>query len=130
MHAATADDRIQACENMGPKERARRKRHGVAFTVVSVLVAGALLKSDAQWPARLTLALPVMLAAMGFLQARARTCVAFVAGNIKVMGDSRGDRVRVTDENERAAFKQKARMLVAQGAAVTAVVVALFLLVP
>lgn len=123
-------EQVYRCENIGPKERAKRNRIGVVFSAVTLLVAGMLLETHAPFLVRLTIALPAMVAAMGFLQARARTCVAFAAANIKVMGDSRRDKVDVTSEAERAAFRQKARVLYAQGFGATALVVALFMLIP
>lgn len=89
-----------------------------------------MLETRAPLLSRLTLALPLMVGAMGILQARARTCVAFVAADIKVMGDSHADRVKVTDAAERAAFRKKARVIYAKGLGATAVVVALFMLLP
>lgn len=125
-----ADGMVHLCENIGPAERAKRNRIGVFFTAVTVLAAGALLETHAPFWVRLTIALPAMIAAMGFLQARAHTCVAFAAANIKVMGDSRADKVDVTTPLERAAFRKKARVIYAQGLGATAVVVALFMLIP
>jgi|GEM_PF-3312548 len=67
---------------------------------------------------------------MGFLQAGAHTCVAFVASNVKVMGETRASGVAVTDPAERAAFRKKARGIYLRALAATAVVVGLFLLLP
>jgi hypothetical protein len=119
----------QVCQNIGPAERAKRNRVGVVCTALTLLSAAALLETRAAWIWRLTIALPAGMAAMGFLQARAHTCVAFVASNIKVMGDAKS-RVDVTSDAERAAFRKKARTIYLQGAAATAVVVGLFLLLP
>ena len=121
---------VQACENIGPRERALRNRVGVFGLAIAALLAGALLETRAPLVARLSIALPLMVSAMGFLQARARTCVAFVRADVKVMGDSRKDSVAVTDPAERAAFRKKAREIYAKGFGVTAVLVALFMLLP
>lgn len=123
-------DVVHACENIGPRERSLRNRVGVFGLALTALLAGALLETRAPLATRLTLALPLMVSAMGFLQARARTCVAFVRADIKVMGDSRKDGIAVTDPAERAAFRKKARGIYAKGFGVTAVLVALFMLLP
>jgi hypothetical protein len=120
---------VHACENIGPAERAKRKRVGVICSALTLLSAAALLETHAAWPWRLLVALPASIAAMGFLQAHARTCVAFVAANVTVMGD-RSSKVDVTAEAERAAFRKKARTIYLQGALATAVVVGLLLLLP
>ena len=124
------EEMIHQCENIGPAERKLRIRIGVLASISTVLLAAVLIATHAGWPLRLLIALPAMTAAMGFLQAWTHTCVAFVRANIKVMGDSRTDRVKVTDEAERAAFQKKANRMYLQGAAATALVVGLLLLLP
>lgn len=129
MDAAAPEEPTHSCENIGPAERKKRNQIGVVCSALTLLSAAALLETHAAPGWRLLIGLPASAAAMGFLQARARTCVAFVGANVKVMGD-RSSRVGVTDEAERAAFRKKARTLYLQGAAATAVVVGLFLLLP
>ena len=107
-----------------------RNRVGVIGTALTLLAAAALLETHVYWPWRLLVGLPMFIGAMGFFQARAHTCVAFVASGIKVMGDSRDDAQKVTDPAEVAAFRKKARAIYAQGLALTAVVVALVLALP
>ncbi len=128
MHAAP-EELTHVCENIGPAERKKRNQVGVIFSALTLLTAALLVETHVGWPLRLLIAVPASIAALGFLQARAHTCVAFVGANVKVMGDARS-KVEVTDEAERAAFRKKARTIYAQGAGVTAVVVALFLLLP
>ena len=118
------------CVNIGPRERALRVRIGWVGTVLTVATAAALLATRASWPVRLLVALPAATAAMGFLQARAKTCVAFAKANLKVLGDSRKDAVAVTDPAERAAFARTARTIYLQALGVTAAVVALVLALP
>lgn len=127
--AVAPEELIHRCENIGPAERKKRNRIGVVFSALTLLSAAALLETHAAWPWRLILAIPAGVAAMGFLQARAHTCVAFVGANIKVMGDS-SSKADVTDQAERAAFQKKARTIYLQGLLATVVVVGLFLLLP
>ena len=128
--ASESAPQVQVCENIGPAERRKRNLVGVVGTVIAVLLTAGLLETHAFWPWRLLVGLPMFVAAMGFFQARAHTCVAFVASGIKVMGDSRDDAVKVTDVAEVAAFKAKARVIYTQGLALTVVVVALVLALP
>ena len=124
------EELIQNCENIGPAERKLRVRIGIFASASTVALGAVLAATHAWWPLRFLVAAPAMVAAMSFLQAWTHTCVAFVRANIKVMGDSRADRIKVTEEAERAAFQKKARRMYLQGAALTAVVVGLFLLLP
>jgi hypothetical protein len=130
IEAPNSPETVHVCENIGPKERKMRNRVGVVGVALTFLTAAALLETHAWWPLRFLVALPMFVGAMGFFQARAHTCVAFVASGIKVMGDSRDQSVRVTDPAETAAFKKRARVIYAQGLALTAVVVALVLVLP
>ena len=130
MDAAAPDEPTVVCENIGPAERRMRLRFGIGASTLTLLLGAALIGSHAAWPWRLLLALPASMGALGLLQARAHTCVAFVAANIKVMGDSRASRVDVVSDAERAAFRKKAREIYLQGVLATAAVVGVFLLLP
>jgi hypothetical protein len=115
-----------ACQNIGPKERAVRVRTGWVGAAIALAAAGYMLAAGVPWEWRLLLFLPAAVSGFGFFQARANTCVAFAAANIKVLGDSRRERIQVTDEAERAAFKQVSRQIsmnaILSAAAFTAVV--------
>jgi hypothetical protein len=130
MEAAAPEDLVHACSNIGPAERAKRVRIGYVWSGAALVGGAVLVAIHAPWPSRLLIGIPMLVGAMGFIQARAHRCVAFVSANIKVMGDCRRDRIAVTDDAERAAFRKKAWRLNFQGLAVTAVVVGLFLLLP
>lgn len=106
-----------------------RTRVGIIGAVVSVAIALAVVALELPKGFRLLAAPFVGLSAFGFLQARANTCVAFVAQGIRVMGDSRKAAERVDDALDRA-LKAKAKKIYAQGLAITVAAVALLLLVP
>lgn len=127
---ATIDNQTQwACQNIGPEERAKRVRLGWVGGALSLLAAAGLVVAQVAWPWRLWLFLPASVSAFGFFQAHYNTCVAFAAANIKVLGDSRRDRIQVTDEAEKAAFKKVSREIswraIAAAAAFTALVAVL-----
>lgn len=59
--------------NIGPRERARRLRLGAAAFVVSIAAAAALIGTGAPRAWRVTLFAPLLVAALGFFQARDKT---------------------------------------------------------
>jgi hypothetical protein len=59
--------------NIGPRGRRRRLRFGLIAFAASVALGAALLAADVAPRWRLTLALPLFLAALGYFQARAKT---------------------------------------------------------
>jgi hypothetical protein len=118
------------CANIGPRERRLRNITGVIGTTVSILFASALLEVHASRPWRLVLAVPVYTAAIGFLQARAHTCVAFARKGIRVLGDSRTGAEQVVDEAMRQQIARQARKVYLQTLAVTAGVVLAALVFP
>jgi hypothetical protein len=123
-------DAPAACSNIGPRERRLRNIVGVVGTTVTILLASALFEAHASKIWRLILVVPVYTAAMGFLQARAHTCVAFARKNIRVMGDSRDHAESITDDTLRAAIAKTARRIYLQGGAVVAAVAVLALALP
>jgi hypothetical protein len=60
-------------ENIGVRGAIRRRRSGVVWAALAVAGLIALLVTDAPRWTRLMIAIPVGLAAVGFLQARERT---------------------------------------------------------
>jgi uncharacterized membrane protein HdeD (DUF308 family) len=60
-------------DNIGERGARHRRRGGWMWAAVAVLVAIVLATTHASRPTRLLLALPVGLAAVGFLQAREKT---------------------------------------------------------
>lgn len=59
--------------NIGPRERARRRRAGWIMLAAGLAVAAGLVAADVDRWWRLLLFLPFWGSALGFLQARART---------------------------------------------------------
>ena len=111
------------CANIGPRERRIRNIAGVVGATLSILVASALIEVHAERVWRLVLALPVDVSAIGFLQARAHTCVAFARKGIRVLGDSRSGAEQVVDDGMRKQIASQARRVYLQTLAVTAAVV-------
>jgi hypothetical protein len=59
--------------NIGDRGARRRRRSGVAWTIVTIGVLAALYAGGASRWTRLVIAIPAGMAAIGFLQARERT---------------------------------------------------------
>jgi hypothetical protein len=111
--------------NIGPAQRRLRLRFGIAMSAVAMLTTAFLVISGAPRPWRLMVFLPGLFAAIGLLQARARTCVALARQGRRNL-DS-GDE-EITDPRELETVRQQARRVNLQAglaaAAVTAVLVA------
>jgi hypothetical protein len=65
----------------------RRRNMGIAWGVVAIVGAVAAIATDAPRSWRLVLALPIAMAAVGFLQAYERTCVVLGAVNKRENAD-------------------------------------------
>ncbi len=117
----------QVCANIGPRERRKRNLVGVAGALITVLTVGALVETHASVLMRLVVIAPAFLAAMGFLQARAHTCVAFARQGIRVLEDSPE---RVTDDGMSTRIAAQARKVYAQAFAAVAALTLLVMAIP
>jgi hypothetical protein len=92
----------QHVDNIG-EPGARRRRQGA---LVSLALAGAvaivLIITNAPRPARLLIAVPIGLAAAGFLQAREKTCVVRAALGEREVYERDGNTKLSSDERTRA----------------------------
>jgi hypothetical protein len=59
--------------NIGPRGARRRRRGGIVWLIVAIVALAVLVVRGAPRDARLVLAIPIGLAATGFLQARQKT---------------------------------------------------------
>ena len=114
----------EAC-NIGPRERRKRRLLGIVSLTVGVGVAFLLVVYDAPRPARLVVFLPIWLAGLGLLQARAQTCIALAARGTRNMD---AGEERIADKNLIAQLRAKAR-LINRRALLTAVAITLVTLV-
>jgi lysylphosphatidylglycerol synthetase-like protein (DUF2156 family) len=119
----------KVCANIGPKERALRVRIGFIGAGLTLLAVGGLLETHSPWWARVLVALPAFVGAMGFFQATAQTCVAFARRGIIVLGD-RKDAKRVDSDELKARIASQVRRVYINAAITTAAVVALVLVIP
>lgn len=117
-----------AC-NIGPDEIARRRRVALVGLVLAIAMAVALLAVGAAGPVRLIVALPLTSAAIGWIQARRRFCMAYgLAGTFNL--GAIGEMSRVSDRAALAADRRTSLIIAAQGIAVGLAGALLFLLLP
>jgi hypothetical protein len=107
-----------AC-NIGPEEIARRRKAAAAGFVSSVALAAVLvaLGSTPGGVERLLLALPLTGAAIGWIQARRRFCMAYGLAGTFNLGKI-GEMSRVHESSALAADRRTALIIAAQGLAV------------
>ena len=119
-----------AC-NIGPEEITRRKRAAVAGLLATVLLAVALVALGAPSGAgpRLLIALPLTGAAIGWIQARRRFCMAYGLAGTFNLGKI-GEMSRVTDQRALAADRRTALIIAGQGLLVGLIGAIIFALLP
>ncbi|HEX4461768.1 MAG TPA: hypothetical protein VIA18_27500 [Polyangia bacterium] len=74
--AAVVEEGAACRPNISPAGMRRRVRVGWASVVVGAIVFAGLVALHTKWYVRLAMFLPASLAAIGFLQASRKTCVA------------------------------------------------------
>lgn len=115
--------------NIGPAEIRQRRMSG--YLGLAVAVVFLALAFGFGWPTwtRLLVALPVMLAATGFLQAALHFCVRFGAQGLFNFGDL-GTQEAVHEADYRRRDQRKALLIAGLSALVAAVVAVAAFLVP
>ena len=119
-----------AC-NIGPEEIARRQRVARIGLVATVALALALLALGVGVgsPTRLLVGLPLTGAAIGWIQARRRFCMAYgLAGTFNL--GAIGNMERVSSAAALAADRRTALVIVAQGIAVGTIGAAAYFAAP
>jgi hypothetical protein len=96
--------------NIGPAEIARRRRTGHIGVIVTIVLLGVLIAIDASPLVRLMVALPAMIAASGYLQARLRFCAGFGAAGVYNLGPV-GSTESVDDDDARSRDRRRARQI-------------------
>ena len=116
-----------AC-NIGKGEVRRRKFVALIGAAITLTTATTLFITDQSRVARLSIFIPAIIFAIGFVQSRKKFCLAYgLAGTFNFGG--LGDVKRVQSEEDRKADRKTALSILAQSAmlavAITAVVFAL-----
>jgi hypothetical protein len=114
--------------NIGKGEVRRRKFVALIGAAITLTTATTLFTTDQSRIARLSIFIPAIIFAIGFVQSRKKFCLAYgLAGTFNFGG--LGDVKRVQSEEDRKADRKTALSILAQSAmlavAITAVVFAL-----
>lgn len=102
---AKGEEYIPGVCNIGPAERAKRRRSGIAGAVIAFALLLLLLAIDAAPAWRLLLVLPVAGAASGFLQDAMHFCAGFGMKGIYNVINSVG----ITEDVQLEEFRRKDR---------------------
>lgn len=124
----TVDRSIAPRCNIGPEEIARRRRSAILTTVVTALVAVALVAVGTAPAVRLLIWPLATAAAVTWLQVVNRFCVAFGALGLENFGRL-GNEVHV-DERQRATDRRRALQLILEGSLIGLVVALLLVAIP
>jgi len=103
--------------NIGPAEIARRRRAGHIGLVAALALFAVLVAIDAPNWTRLVIAMPVVIAASGYIQARLKFCAGFGSRGIFNFGEV-GPAERVADDADRARDRARARQIGAASIAI------------
>lgn len=106
---APADYEPGVC-NIGPAEIARRRRAGHIGLAASMALFVVLVAIDAPNWTRLLIAIPAVMAASGYIQARLKFCAGFGSRGVFNFGEV-GPMERVAGEADRARDRAKARQI-------------------
>jgi hypothetical protein len=96
--------------NIGPAEIARRRRAGHVGLGATVTLFGGLVVVGAPPLARISVALPAMVSASGYLQARLRFCAGFGSRGVFNFGPL-GQTEQVVDDVARERDRARARQI-------------------
>ena len=103
--------------NIGPAEIARRRRAGHIGLVAAIALFAVLVAIDAPNWTRLLIAIPAVMAASGYIQARLKFCAGFGSRGVFNFGEV-GPMERVADDADRARDRARARQIGAASIAI------------
>lgn len=115
--------------NIGPEEISRRRRGAWIAGLATVVFYLGLLAIAAPDLVRFIIAVPAASAAVSWLQARERFCVAFGMTGVFNFGPV-GELEQISDEAARRADRGRVASMVARGAAIGCVVGLLAVVIP
>ena len=118
-----------AC-NIGSREILRRRVVGIAALVFAMVSGYTLLAADElDRTARLGIFFPLLVSAIGFIQAKNKFCLAYGLAGTFNFGKI-GDMERVFDAESKKSDRRKAMAILIQAALVAGFATALFLSLP
>jgi len=118
-----------AC-NIGSREILRRRVVGIAALVFAMVSGYTLLAADEIGrTARLGIFFPLLVSAIGFIQARNKFCLAYGLAGTFNFGKI-GDMERVFDVESKKSDRRKAISILVQATVIAGAATALFILIP
>lgn len=114
--------------NINTKEIAYRKKAGYFGLGLTIIVAAALLTLGLNRYIRIIVIVPIFIAAIGFLQAKNKFCVAYAAAGTQNADDGSEKATAVTDNSAVNADKKRAQKMNLQALAISVLLTALFVL--
>jgi hypothetical protein len=115
--------------NIGKGEVRRRKFVALIGAVITLTTATTLFTTDQSRIARLSIFIPAIIFAIGFVQSRKKFCLAYgLAGTFNFGG--LGDVKRVQSEEDRKADRKTALSILAQSALIAIVITTVVFLLP
>jgi hypothetical protein len=99
-----------AC-NIGSDEVAFRNKLGIICTAISVAATALLFIVGAPFWTFIFIAVPVYVAALGFIQAQETFCVRYAAESVYNVGSGLGNHQKVSDDIAHAADMAKAKSI-------------------
>ena len=114
--------------NINPQEIKRRQQSGHIGVTITILLIMLLIATGATWYLRIIIIVPAFIAAIGYLQARNKFCVAYASSG-QHHADS-GDTVEITDKKSLTADSKKTRTMNLQASIIASVVTAIVCVLP
>ena len=111
--------------NIGPRERNKRLGFGAVALVLSVAISAIFVVEGVPPIWRLTLFAPLFAGALGFFQARDRTCVSLASRGLR---DLDSGPQSIVDAGERAQIQRQARAVYVKAFVSAAILTAIALL--
>lgn len=116
--------------NIGSREIIRRRAVGIAALIFAVISGYTLLMAgDISRTARWGIFFPLLVSAIGFIQARNRFCLAYGLAGTFNFGKI-GDMERVFDAESKKSDRRKALSILIQSALIAGVTTAIFVALP
>jgi len=116
--------------NINKAEVASRKKAMWAGVGISAILLIALVALSAPVLTRLVLFVPIYVATIGYLQVKNKFCVAYGSSGKQNASEGSESASQVEDDAALAADKKKTRTMYLQAFGITAVIVAITLLIP
>ena len=126
----TNSDYVPGVCNIGSREIMRRRAVGIAALVFAIISGYTLyMANDLARSARWGVFFPLLVSAIGFIQARNKFCLAYGLAGTFNFGKI-GDMQRVFDAESKRSDRRKAFGILLQAAIISGVITAIFVALP